>query len=261
MLSSQNPLKNNFMNKIIALVALFGLSNIASANSDVIGLELEYRLRADGQAHYNTMWQRMQELGFSSELQVLPFKRAFRDFSKADDSCLFPTTKESLTISFPQFKAEDLIDSDSVDYVMLKVMTRQGDPIITSLEQLKGKKVAIWNGLDPKIYFKDLNVKVETTSDEAVRLKMLNSHRVDAILGFLPDTLLAADALGVKHPQHEGAYHYFDYNKVSMVCFNSPRNQQRIAEFNKALNKLKASGELKQILGPHATLTLPNEKN
>lgn len=241
----------------VAFLLVFSFAS--SAQQSVIGLELEYRLRQDGSAHYNKMWQRLQQLGANRGLEVLPLKRAFRDFSPQGTSCLFPTTISSLTTTFPQFKQADLITTESVDYVLLKVMTRPGEPVIKDLAQLNGKRVALWNGLDPAIFLKDLDVTVETTTDEAVRLKMLNSRRVDAILGFLPDTLLAADALGMEHPNHAGAYQYFTTNRVSMVCFDSPENRQYVEQFNKALLILKQTGELKRILGPHVTLSLDDD--
>lgn len=238
--------------KNFSVVLLLSFFSISSFAHHVIGLELPNRLQSDGQAHYNVMWNRILELGFSHNIEVLPLKRAFRDFSELQDSCLFPTTVESLTTSFPQFKGKRFISSDEVDYVHLKVMTRPGEPVISDLSELNGKKVALWNGLDPKIFLAGLDVETETTISEEVRIKMLNSHRVDAILGFIPDTLIAADKMQVTPPEHEGGYVFFDNQAVTMVCFESDNNRKLLEQFNHVLAQLKSSGELQTILGPHA---------
>jgi len=241
--------KNTPFLLFIALFCIF--TTHGYAKNAVIGLDLEYRLRQDGTGHYNQMWGRLNELGLSKPLAVSPLKRAFRDFSAAKQSCLFPTTIESLKGSFPQFKDANLISSKGVDYVVLRVMTKKGTPIITDMNQLNGKRVAIWNGLDPNIYLKGVNASVETTTDEAVRLKMLYNDRVDAVLGFIPDTFLAADALGIEPPEYDDNLNFFSDHTVALVCFDSPENRKTIQSFDKHLSTLKNNGELKTILGPH----------
>ena len=237
-------------NLITGLFAFLFSSSLLAHH--VIGLDLPNRLQADGQAHYNKMWERMIELGLDHELEVFPLKRAFRNFSEQQNSCIFPSTIESLTTSFPQFKGKNLIASSQVDYVHLKVMTRAGEPVIADLSELNGKKVALWNGLDPKIFLAGLEVETETTTSEEVRIKMLNSHRVDAILGFIPDTLIAADKMQVAAPEHEGGFVFFDNHAVTIVCFDSASNRALLAEFDQVLAQLKSTGELQTILGPHA---------
>jgi hypothetical protein len=237
-----------------ALIFLFVSMNISVADDAVIGLELEYRLRTDGTAHYNSMWNRLEELGLSRAIEIKPFKRAFRDFSEENSSCLFPTSISSLTTTFPQFKDQNLIASIPTDYASMQVLSKNGAPLITELSQLNGKRVALWNGLDPKIFLAGLDVEIEATVDEGVRLRMLNNDRVDAILGFMPDTLIAADALGYDYPAHEGAFTYFKGNGVSVVCFDSESNRAFIASFNKHLSQLKTNGELRDLLGPHVVI-------
>lgn len=244
--------------KLFCVALMLSLFSLSVTAHHVIGLDLPNRLQTDGDGHYNAMWKRMVELGFSHQLDVLPLKRAFRNFSEHEDSCLFPTTVESLTTSFPQFKGKKFISSNEVDYVHLKVMTRPGEPIISDLSSLNGKKVALWNGLDPNIFLAGLDVKAETTTSEEVRIRMLNSHRVDAILGFIPDTLIAAEKMQVTAPAHEGGYVFFDNQAVTMVCFESDKNRQLLNDFNQILSQIKSSGELQKILGPHARVHKKN---
>ena len=243
-------IKNTLFLFVVPIFCFF--TTLPQATEAVIGLDLEYRLRQDGTAHYNQMWDKLMQLGLSKPLTVSPLKRAFRDFSATNQSCLFPTTIESLKGSFPQFKNANLITSEGVDYVVLRVMTKSGTQVITDLSQLNGKKVAIWNGLDPKIYLKGVNAKIETTTDEAVRLKMLYNDRVDAVLGFIPDTFLAADALGIEPPEYDDNLDFFSDHTVALVCFDSPANRKLIQSFDRHLRTIKDNGELKQILGPHA---------
>lgn len=239
----------------IILTAILLFPHFSSHSEEVIGLELQYRLRKDNTAHYNKMWEKLVDMGLSRDISVLPLKRAFRDYSADGNSCLFPTSMQSLKASFPQFANADLIETKSVDYVTLTILTLPDQPKITETAQLDGKRIAMWNGLDPKLFFADVNVHVETTNDDATQLKMLNNKRVDAVVGFIPDIFLAADSIQSPYPKYEGNLRFFDRNQVSMVCFNKPENKAFITEFNQLITQLKDSGELQKILGPHAVVS------
>jgi len=225
-----------------------------SVANEVIGLELGNRLQSDGQGQYNQLWNKLTSLGVSKKLLVFPLKRALRNYKPTGNSCIFPSKINSLIKIFPQFNNSDFIASNGVDYVRIKVMTRPGEPVVKELSQLRGKRVAIWNGLDPKAFLPGLDVRIETTLNEEVRLKMLYGNRVDAIIGFIPDALIAADKLGIKVPSHEGAYTYFADSPITLVCYNTEENRKFINKFNTLIKQLKLSGELREILGPHARL-------
>lgn len=239
----------------LALIGwLVGTASYSLAQPNVVGIELQYRLRQDGTAHYNQLWQRLANQGLEFNLTILSLKRALRDFSPDQGDCLFPTSLRSLTTTFPELASAPLFESDTVDYGALRIMTRHGEAPITSLAELDGKAIALWNGLDPSIFLQGVNARIHPTTDEDVRLNMLYAGRVDAILGFLPDTLIAADQLNFPIPTYKHSYDYFHDNLINMVCTDTPENRKFVEEFNAKLATLRSTGELRDILGPFANL-------
>jgi hypothetical protein len=221
----------------------------------IYAYSLEFRLKEGGTNQYNELFNVLQNEGLEFDLKILPFKRIMSNFKTEDKLvCAFPTSKNAIEKSAPEISSLPIIISDGVDQISLRVFTRPESPTITSLEELKGKTVALWNGLDPTLLFKGAEIKIETTPNELVRVKMLNAHRIDAILGFTPDVILAAQQLNLLEPHYDNKLALFRDEGASIVCKDSPQNRAFIKEFNTILKQLKTSGQLQQILGPHVEL-------
>ncbi len=236
---------------------LFLISFCAALYADerqIYAYTLDYRLDEAGTGHYNILLENMQKEGLHFNLLARPLKRAIRYFEEDFNSCIFPTSINALKTTFPDLPTDKMIASTPIDRVSLRIFTLPDKPIIQKLQDLEGKKVALWNGLDPGIFLKDINVDVENTPNEEVRVRMLNANRIDAILGFVPDVYLASEKLGLKPPHASKEISLFNDEGASLVCFNTSDNQLFISEFNSILDELKKSGKLREILGPYANI-------
>lgn len=247
---------------MVVWVFTFAMSSVAISTTEgtspssgvkVYGYALEFRLQEQGGDQYNHMFQEMARQGLSFELVVQPFTRIIRDIGTHTE-CVFPVSINAIRTAKPRYKDLPLVSSNPIDHISLRVFTRSDKPTLTSLSELDGKKVAVWDGLDADIFLKDVRATVETTPNELVRLKMLNKDRIDAILGFTPDVNLAAEVLGIPMPQYANSLALFRDEGASVVCHDTPRNREFILQFNQILAQLKESGKLREVLGPHADL-------
>lgn len=219
----------------------------------VYGYDLEYRLREGGKAQYNLLFKRMRAKGLQIELKIMPLPRANREFFENTNSCIFPSNAALLKRQEPTIADVNFLTSLHVDLVHLRVLTKQGSPVLENLEQLNGKRIAYMTGLNLDIFLPGLTAYYETTSSEGLRLKMLNANRLDAVLGFTPDILLAAEKLDLPLPAYDKTLSVFS-ELANMVCHTGDDNKKFIAHFNNLLKEMRASGELRKIFGPHVDL-------
>lgn len=219
----------------------------------IYGHALNYRLQENGKQQYNKLFNKLAGMGLDFTLTVRPLTRVMRKFGEGS-GCFFPTSLNAIKKSAPQYASVPLVASAPVDQISLRVFTRAGAAKITQLEQLNDKRVALWAGLDPEIFLAGLNPIVEITPSEEVRVRMLEAGRIDAILGFTPDVLLAADALSVSPPQYDENLALFRDEGASVVCHDSPATRAFVQQFDKHLAALKHSGELRAILGPYVEI-------
>jgi|GEM_PF-1947916 len=242
------------------LLAMIAIPSIASTN--IAGLQpvqiyaytLEHRLNEAGTMHYNKLLNIMSDRGLKFNILIRSLARSARSMKNDQSACLFPTTINAIAISDPGVDEKKFISSDPIDRVSLRIFTRPDNPKVGDIKELSGKRVALWNGLDPKIFLANIEANIETTPNEAIRVKMLNAGRIDAILGFTPDVLLAAESLGFSPPHYDESLALFRNEGASLVCHDNKQNREFILRFNKHLTRLKASGELREILGKHADI-------
>lgn len=239
----------------LTLTTQLCLSNeeIENNNVQLYGVLLDLRLQTDGDTQYNELLSTMEKMGLEFDLSFKSLKRILREINQ--EGCIFPSSVAALKHLTPaEYKDIPLIESDVVDYVSLRVFTKPSSKTIANLKELDHKKIALWLGYDPKIYLNDIDVKVEFTPDEVTRIKMLYNDRVDAAIGFMPDGILAAEQLNLPPPHFHKDLALFENVGTSAVCHNTPKNVLFLSEFNSILKKLRESGDLRRILGPHANL-------
>ncbi len=229
------------------------ITSLAVAETTVYGFELKNRMSVKGGQQYDLLLQEMADMGLEYQLKVLSFKRQVQSFGADPSSCIFPTSTIAAGRLLPEIKTT-LLGSDRVDMTGLVILNRKTDPMIKSLDELEGKTIAMWIGLDPKVFLPGVKYGsvIKVPNDETL-LRMLDRKRVDIILGFMPDILLAADKLDLPFPQSSNIWP-ITKRGTQLVCFDTPENRAFISEFNKRLTIIKASGKLREIMGPLVNL-------
>ncbi|MCH8532849.1 MAG: transporter substrate-binding domain-containing protein [Saccharospirillum sp.] len=220
----------------------------------VYGYDLDFRLQPNGEGHYHQFLAAIGEQGVVVDLDIVSLQRGLRYMEEEADACNFPATINAIMQSYPAFADIPLIAGEPVDHISLRVFTRPGEPVVSDMAELKGRRVALWNGLDPEALLRGAGALVEPTPNESVRVRMLAAGRMDVIIGFMPDVLLVAEAQGIPVPHYAESLALYLDEGATIVCRDTASNREQLAAFNVALNALKRSGELQRILGPFADI-------
>ena len=220
----------------------------------VYGYDLDFRLQPNGEGHYHQFLAALEERGVAIDLDIVSLQRGLRYMEEEATACNFPATINAIIRSYPAFADIPLIAGDPVDHISLRVFTRPGEPVVSDMAELKGRRVALWNGLDPEAFLGGSGALVESTPNESVRVRMLTAGRLDVIIGFMPDVLLVAEAQGMPVPHYAESLALYLDEGATIVCRDTAANREQLAAFNVALDSLKRSGELQHILGPFADI-------
>lgn len=237
---------------LLCLLAIYLPANAQSV--PVYAYQLDYRLEASGAGDYQQLLKVLQRQGLDFSLTVLPVRRAVRALDDDIQGCIFPASINATLTSLPHIDSSRLIASTALDRISLRVFTRTDSLVISDLSQLANKHVALWDGLNVEALLGDVNMTIEPTTTESIRVRMLHAERLDAIVGFMPDVLLASEALGLPLPHFHPDLALFKDEGAGFVCIDTPANRTWVEQVNALLRALKDSGELRQILSPHADI-------
>jgi len=146
-----------------------------------------------------------------------------------------------------------LISGNPVDYIGLVALTAAKNNLLIRGD-LAGKRVAISPVLNAKVFLLGIDTKALKIADNnEVLLKMLFRKRADVVVAFMPDILLAAKKLDTPMP-HATDIWFIEKHPVSIVCHDTLSNRAFVQQFNKHLQTLKETGQLRDILGPLVNL-------
>lgn len=239
------------------LFTLLPLRAIAEINSPTIfAYSLDYRLVRGGRTQYNLMFDRLEQKGVDFELRVQPLIRTHRSIISNKDACIFPANIEThKRLLGEEFASAALLVSEPVDVVSASLFVRANDSDVESIAELENEKIAFWDGLDIKAMLKTDKIYEEPTPNETVRLKMLHAGRVKAMVGFKPDVYIASDILDIDVKESTTIMRdVFPGRPVNLICYENEKNRVLIQRFDVNMKKMKASGELRTILGKHAEI-------
>jgi len=242
---------------LIALFLAFFANVVLAGNveTNIHAIALEHRLNESNSKHYNQLLDELRNEGLAFNLIIKPLRRAQVGFKTDPEGCTFPATINAIYTNDIDFKSIPLISSVPIDRISLQIFTAAKKQPITSYEQLSGKRVAILNGVNPSVFLKDIEIQnIETIPNEEILIKMLNANRVDFAIGFSPDILLAAEAINQPNPVFNNKLSLFRNEGASLVCKDTELNRKLVTSFNKIINKLKKSDQLRKILGKHADI-------
>jgi ABC-type amino acid transport substrate-binding protein len=220
----------------------------------IYAIELDHRLSENGDTQYNALLNLLTAGKERVNVTVRPLSRTLASFKKDKASCIFPATISAMTANGVSIIEEMLISSAPIDRVSLRILTKVDKPTIKSLNQISNQNIAVINGFNPNAIPSSLNTTIEYTSNEEIRLKMLNADRVSAVIGFVPDILLAAEALNIPVPNYDENLSLIAVEGVKFICHNSVEAKNFLATTNQSINQLKNTGKLKAILGSYADI-------
>ncbi|MCJ8337956.1 MAG: hypothetical protein MJK10_05760 [Pseudomonadales bacterium] len=236
------------------------VSSVASAQTIVYGFELKNRMSVEGGEQFDLLWQELHKLGLEFDLKVVSFSRQVRLFSRDRQSCMFPSSVPAVKRLIPEFKEFNLQGSEGIDLTGLVALTLDDSSNIHSRADLSGKSIAMWVGLDPKIFLVGVDYKsLDQAPNDETLLRMLSRKRVEVILGFMPDILLAAEKLSIALP-HSTDVWLIKKRLTQVVCHDTVENRKFLVKFNQLMKGIRSSGKLREFMGPLVNLNDGSEE-
>jgi hypothetical protein len=242
---------------IFILLTLSISTQAAPPPITIYAIDLAYRLSESGNTQYNALLNAIEAEGLVFKTVVRPLSRSQLNFKRDKEACIFPATISAIMTNDKSYKKERFVSSTPIDRVSLRALTPPHKPLINTLKDLNDKKIAVVNGLNPSAFFSNINVTLEYTANEETRIKMLHANRIDAILGFVPDVLLAAEALKMPTPSYNPDLSLVSNEGVAFICHDSDSARNFINSANNIIKNMYLNGKLRKILGPYADIVPP----
>jgi len=211
---------------------------------DIYGTGWGMTLALDGTGFYNDVLNKvLAGMEAPKAYQPLPYKRAKVDFKGNAGSCLYPSDISHMARGKEIDTPEDYIQAAPLIWVESHIFSRYGEPPLTSLEALKGRKVAYPNGSALPTVLEEYGAHFLTTTTETAKARMLVAGRVDHMSGSLPDNIFVFKSMGRPLPPYNPDLALIRAG-VSVVCHDTPENRAFVSAFNDALARLVVSGDM-----------------
>ncbi|MFT5708182.1 MAG: ABC-type amino acid transport substrate-binding protein [Oceanospirillaceae bacterium] len=147
-----------------------------------------------------------------------------------------------------------MISSDPIDIVSARLYTRKTEPLITSTDQLNGKNIGHLIGqLGVKLLKNQKGITFSAVTNGESMIKMITKGRIDAILGFHPDTLISMHRLDFNELHYAEKLALFEV-PIHMVCHKTPQNQSFIQTINLRIKEAHKKKLLQSMLENEAQI-------
>ena len=179
--------------------------------------------------------------GYPAEIIFYPAQRTRDAFASGQLDGFFPALSQSLTQ--PHYA------SSSFALKRIYAFTRAGDDVITSLQDLRGKRIGYTLGFTySESLLKVQEAEYQSTILEPQSVKKLLAGRIDVLLGDETSTLGAIRAQGAVHQIHYDPASPLDEHPIYFAFRNTPRGKKLAADFSVVIDAMKANGDLQQLL-------------
>ncbi|NVJ97088.1 MAG: transporter substrate-binding domain-containing protein [Alphaproteobacteria bacterium] len=218
----------------------------SSEKTAILGTVWGHTLAQDGTGFYNELMAAMlAHDGADTEYKLQPYRRATTAFKNDQNTCLFPSARSVLSAAGGYDEA--YVESDPLFLAQEYLFARNGHTPPSSLEDLKGKTVAVPHG---SILFKLLagaGAELISVHNETDKAQMLLSGRVDLMSGMLPNEHIIASELGTSMPSYDRTFPLLDAG-VSVVCHDNAAGRDLIKRLNVVIAHLQADKSFRETL-------------
>lgn len=211
--------------------------------SFAIGLDIQTE---DGRGFYPRVLQQTfesmeQEFTFS----VLPLKRSFDVFAKKAADCIWAIDAGVLAkVGIPE---EGLLESDSLFTSELHLFMPPGVPAISDLSELEGKTIGVSIGSPIPKLLEGLTVDYFDVRTQDIKVRMLERHRLDAAVAWVPDFLLAFRNNDMAPTAYNSALPIAS-SDVKLVCWSSPKTRAFLQSASPRIEAFKNAGGLRKVM-------------
>jgi ABC-type amino acid transport substrate-binding protein len=228
---------------------LFGLltaallvgAGTAHAAPKIAALGISGLFAPDKSGDYDKVLAKVASSGVEVNYTVFAPARANVEFSSGQYACLAPA------IGLPESN-EKLVNSQPLNFVKMYLFSRPGEGPYTSLDQFRGKRLGARRGMGYGRELKNSGVTLEFVNTDDQNVQKLAAKRIDAFLAYVPDMWLWASDKKQPLPNHDKE-HPLNIHKDMLLCRDTPEVRAYLKLFDAAIVKMRASGELRKVLG------------
>jgi hypothetical protein len=215
--------------------------------------QLKWRLDFSDDKPYNHLAKEvLKGIEDRFDIQISPLSRSEKDWLSGQRACSYPSNIRAVERFDPEAK---LIASIPLDVVSVRAYMPPGAPEITSLADLEQKQVAFVRGSVAETLLEPVNVDPMTVASDEQLIGMLRRGRLDAFLGYHPDTAIALDEYGGAEFLQASSFSPPKMRfPVGVVCYHFDGVEPLIRRINQNTCNLHRTGRIREILGPHAEM-------
>jgi hypothetical protein len=208
-----------------------------------IGLDLQTE---DGSGFYpRALYRALKSVEQDFTFSVLPLKRSIDHFARKAADCIWAIDVGSLAkVGIPQ---EGLVESGSLFTSELHLFMPPGVPAISDLSELEGKTVGVSIGSPVPKLLEGLAVNFFDVRTQDIKVRMLEHHRLDAAVAWVPDVLLAFRNNDMAPTAYNPALPIAS-SDVRLVCWSSPNTQAFLQSASPEIEAFRESGALREIM-------------
>ncbi len=226
------------------------IKNVADVKTisdvEIISIELGEGIQtADGHGFYAEILSLLLAApALPAQRTILPLKRSLLTFSKATAPCIWPIDKKLLGDLLGA--GEELVGSEVLFNSTQRIFTANGQPAISAFDDLSGRSVGISIGSNLDGALNDISAQVSRVPTQDVKLNMLVSKRLFAIVGWLPDLLIAVNNQQLPPPAFDRSL-VLSSSGIGLVCHRTPATLAFLESFNRRIRDLKTSARIKTL--------------
>lgn len=241
------------LHKIMGIAFLaVGLTHLAWADEQqseikIYGGVVEKLFESNGQGPYNKLLKSIfDNSSYALNVSYSGFRRANRGFISDKNSCHFiASDSQSFYKTLDGLDISNLLFSDSINTVTLRIYSLKGSEPVASLDALKGHSILVdspaMNSLGLYIEFPE-NVSWLTTKSAGQSYELLASKRGQYIIAYDLDIRIGVGEHFNDVVVWDPALNLRSLNEV-MVCHATEDNRKFISYFNKRLKEIKDNGQ------------------
>ncbi|MFT7374148.1 MAG: hypothetical protein ACI8VC_000203 [Candidatus Endobugula sp.] len=216
------------MKYFFLIAALIISSTTAQAEVSIIAIAIPGLHQNDGNGEYDQIIRKsVVDKGLAS-IGVLPPSRAEQKFESCTNCCLSPANTNKDFYDF----GTDVLVSKPMSTAKIYIFTAKETAPLDSLDDLKGKKVGVRNGMPYGKTFDTAGLNTKSVSTIELNINKLDSGRIDAMVSYVPDAYAAFESLGIP-PFPHNKDKPIAVHPDSLVCKDVP--QSFIDTFNSSL--------------------------
>ena len=228
------------MKKIILAFCLMMVS-IAPSQAEPVEMVSYYipgLVNSETEGSMVDMLKKISEIsGIDFELKLMPTRRVQQAFQNGGINAYFPELEENR--HYPSCRTSNMLQKQII------VFTKTGDPKITSIEGLHGKRVGAVSGYSYGTeIINNSAINIQYVDNDDTNLKKLLSGRVDAIVGDVHSTVNAITANNAEEKVYYDAENPINYLDVFFLFSDTAENKAICEQVSVALDQLKESGDL-----------------